>query len=94
MKRYFFLLVFIAASWSWGVTVTCQVLNTGYPLLKGFALAMLGAAWIAFAGLRLFFLIGPPLPKIQPLQTTSANWSDVELIPPDRVSHREPYIVK
>lgn len=93
-KRYLFLIVFIAASWSWGVSVTENVLATGYPVIQGFLLAMLGAAWIAFTGLRLFFIIGPPLPQIDPLQTTSANWSDVELIPPDRLSHREPYIVK
>lgn len=94
MKRYFFLLVFIAASWSWGVTVSEHVLSSGYPVLKGFGLALIGAAWIAFTGLRLFFLIGPSIPTIVPYQASSSDWTGVELAPPDHNLHREPYIVR
>lgn len=94
MKRYLFLLVFIALSWSWGVTVSEQVLSTDYPVLKGLALAMIGAGWIAFTGLRLFFLIGPSIPCVPFRQSSVSDWTGVELLPPDHNLHREPYIVK
>ena len=94
MKRYFFLFVFIAVSWSWGVTVSEQVLATGYPILKGFALAMIGAGWIAFTGLRLFYLIGPSLPVIQRYSSATSDWTGVDLLPPDHNQLRQPYIAK
>lgn len=87
MKRFLFLLIFILAAAGWALIVLTKTIGIGWEPFKAMGLAIFGAFWIGAIGLRLFYLIGPPMPKIMPILIVSGN----DPLVPCQVGHREPY---
>lgn len=87
MKRLLFLLIFILAAAGWALIVLTKTIGIGWEPFKAIGLAVFGAFWIGAIGLRLFYLIGPPLPKIKPLPIVNGN----NVLESYQMGHREPY---